>query len=122
MRHLFLGLKQRLCKAFAPEDLRQKTLKKGESLWQDFNSTHPQATGIEEQDQVRLRMFKGYISVLKKDSRESLEIWLCYKIDDLEHNFCEHTTATIEAWEAKHKQIYQEHLEVIQKENQGYKS
>jgi len=113
MAHLFLGRKGKSLKSCSEEDLRQQILKRGENLYKEFDAASPQAFGIEEKDKVRLKMFKTYIGELDKESRESLEAWLCCRLDDAINNFSELTSATIEEWESKSKRIYAEHLQVF---------
>lgn len=95
------------------EILRQKLLEKGETLWLKFNGNAPPASGEEEKDKPRLQMFKGYISGLKRERREALEVWLCQRTGALERNLCELTSSTIEDWETKLKKIYAEHLKMF---------
>lgn len=97
----------------SPEDLSQKLQKEGGKIWDNLKTELPPAYGVMNQDQKRLALFKEYISLLPQKDRVALRLYLSARLDDLERNFCEHSTATVEQWEAKQKQIYSEHLEVM---------
>ena len=114
MRHLFLRRrKSEAKKVLTSEESQRQTLKIGEQIWNTFNLTHPKAHGITEQDAKRLHQFKHFVSSLSKQNKEALQSWLSCKINFLERNFSELTSATIEDWERKNKQIFSEHLEVV---------
>lgn len=113
MKKNFSKSKGQLPETLSPENLCQKILKSGENIWVRFNGNVPRASGSKME---RLRLFKIYISKLKKEDREALEAWLCYRLNALERDSEEFISSTIENWEINLKKIYTEHLEVFSDE------
>ncbi|MCM1324756.1 MAG: hypothetical protein NC218_11610 [Acetobacter sp.] len=92
---------------------QQMALERGEEVWRELDKELPRAVGVLEDDELRMALFAKKIPTISSKDKACLVQWLEHQLYELEHNFCEHITNSIEEWERKWKQIYRTHLEVI---------
>lgn len=93
---------------------QEMAIEEGEDIWRDLNNGLEPPKGVLEDDNLRLRQFADRVkTTLSPKQKEKLVYWMRYQLSELEMNFSEHTSATIENHERKWKQIYRTHLEVI---------
>ena len=99
---------------FSPEYRQQMKLEEGEALWKKLDKELPRPTGVLKDDAARLQYFAiCYKDDLSPKEKDCLKQWMEHQLYELEHHFCEQTSGSIEKYEAKWKQIYKTHLEVI---------
>ncbi len=98
---------------FSPKYRIQMMLEKGETVWIELGKGLPRPCGVCEDDKPRLSQFvKRFITLGEKEQR-ALVMWMEHKLYELEHNFSENTSASLEEFERKWKQIYRTHLEAV---------
>lgn len=90
-------------------------LRKGLQVWCDLNKLLPEASGATENDKVRLSSFSKKVGRLSKCEKECLKFWLEGQVHDYKYNFCEFCTSSQEEFERRQLQIFESHLEVLQK-------
>lgn len=90
-------------------------LRKGLQVWCDLNKLLPEASGATENDKVRLSLFSKKVAILSKREKECLKFWLEGQVHDYKYNFCEFCTSSQEEFERRQLQIFESHLEVLQK-------
>lgn len=88
-------------------------LEYGEEVWRKLDQGLPRAVGVIEDDELRMKLFAQKADKIALKDKAYLIQWLEHQLYELDHNFCEHTTASMEEWERKWKQIYRTHLEVL---------
>lgn len=101
---------------FSPKYRQERTIEEGEDLWRELGKGLARPLGVLEDDEPRLRQFADRVkNTLTPKEKEALICWVKHQLHELETNFSEHITATIEEHERKWKQIYLTHLEAILK-------
>ncbi len=92
---------------------RKMALGKGQEIWKRIDKELPPAVGAIINDAPRVEMFRSIVKILPSTEKKRLQQWLEHEIYELEHNFAEHSTGAAEEHEARMKQIYGQHLEVM---------
>ncbi len=85
----------------------------GLEVWLKLSEELPNATGVTEKDKERLNKFKKLLSQKSKEEKLALRSWLKKELKDMETNFDELDSFPEEENERRIKQIYREHLELI---------
>ena len=92
---------------------KKSRLKLGERVWNELDSKLPEAVGVIEDDKPRMEQFSKLLDNLSRQKRKALKAWLEDRIYDLTHNFSEFSSSTVEEFERKWLQIFNEHLRVL---------
>ncbi len=93
---------------------KETRLRKGLDVWHRLDADLPEAKGVAEDDQERLDKFAAAAAKLSYQECYWLKEWLQDEVYMLKQNFCEHSTASGEAFERKWLQIYESHLSLLQ--------
>ena len=88
-------------------------VEKGRRLWEAMDARLLKATGVTEADCPRLRLFRSWVEKLDAKQRFYLQTWLTRQLHDLDIG-PELCSASEEAWASKWRQVYQQHLEIVQ--------
>lgn len=89
-------------------------LREGLDVWHRLDADLPEAKGAAEDDRERLDKFAAAAAKLSSKEYFRLKEWLQDEVCTLKQNFCEHSTASGEAFERKWLQIYESHLSLLQ--------
>ena len=76
----------------------------------------PPMTGTKGPDDIRLRLFIEKVRALSPEDVECLKMYLADRTNYWQHNFSEHTTATVEDIESKLTLKYESHWQALKKE------
>lgn len=91
-----------------------KPIKNGETIWRYLESYFNELD-VTEGDEVRFSFLERKLKEMSIADKSDLLIWLSNRIYKIERNFDEFATARVEQMEAKEKQFYQRHIDLIQK-------
>lgn len=86
---------------------------KGRKIWQCVDKELPKAVGATYNDKPRISLFAIKIQRLNFLDYYFLQCFLEKELYELEHNYCCFTTGVLEEYEARTKQIYSQHLEIM---------